>query len=131
MESDFDLSRILNHVVIGENVTVFVDDEAGSLAFLRNGAIEEVECYGARCDVHHGLDVLAIDIDVVLLFDICRSGGARRLSDFELAGPAERTGQLRPSRMVGRKVEKGSGQKEGQEKQSYKSHFSSLLELRL
>ena len=36
VERDFDLARIGDDVIVGEDVSFFVDDEAGALAFLRD-----------------------------------------------------------------------------------------------
>ena len=70
VEGHFDLACIGDDVIVGENVAVFIDDEAGALAFLRDQAVEEVEGHGARGDVHHRWNILAIDADVVLLFRV-------------------------------------------------------------
>ena len=52
MEGDLNLLRVGDDVVIGEDVSGFVDDETGSLALLRVQAVEEVEgclLYTSRC----------------------------------------------------------------------------------
>ena len=50
-ERDFDLPGFGDHVVVGEDVAFFVDDEAGALTFLRDQSVEEVVGHGARGDV--------------------------------------------------------------------------------
>ena len=91
MQSDFDLARFGDDVVVGEDVAFFVDDEAGALAFLGDESVEEVEGHGAGGDVDHGTDVLAIDVDVVLLFGVERlaAGG---FGDFDVLRMAEPVG---------------------------------------
>ena len=61
VQRDFHLAGLGDHVIVGQHVTFFIDNEARALPFLRHQAIEEIEGHGARSDVHHRIDVLAID----------------------------------------------------------------------
>ena len=53
VQRDFHLPGVGDHMIVGENVTFFIDDETGALAFLRHQAIEEIKSDGARSDVDH------------------------------------------------------------------------------
>ena len=39
----FDLARVGDHVVVGEDVALFINDETRALAFLRYQPVEEIE----------------------------------------------------------------------------------------
>ena len=43
VESDLDLARIGDHVVVGQDMAFFVDDETRALAFLRYRTVKEVD----------------------------------------------------------------------------------------
>ena len=103
VEGDFDLARIRDDVIVGEDVSFFVDDETGTLAFLGNESVEEVEGHDARGDVDDRTDVFAVDGDVVLLFSVKRlaAGG---FGDLDLVGAADPVGGLQTAVAVGREV---------------------------
>src|SRR5581483_4359657 len=44
---------VVNHVIVGQDVAFLVDDKPGSLAFLRNQSVKEIEGDGFRRDVDH------------------------------------------------------------------------------
>src|SRR3954469_23346001 len=96
VERDLNLPRVGDHVIIGEHVAIFIDDEARALPLLWNQAIKKVERHGFRSYVHHRADVLVVNGNIVLLvgvewvvagsfsnFDLCRW----RVDRAESAGP--------------------------------------------
>src|ERR1700723_4020991 len=89
VQRDFDLARVGNDMIVGENLSFFVDDEAGTLALLGHEAIEEIKGHDARGDVDDGCDVLAIDTDIILLFGVERfaAGGFDNFSMLRMADP--------------------------------------------
>ena len=58
------------HVVIGEHMAGFVENESRTLAFLRHRPVEEVEDDSARRDVDDRGQHAMVDGDVVLLFRV-------------------------------------------------------------
>ena len=44
-ESDFDSLRIVDDVVVSQDVPLLVEDETGTLPLLRNSSVEKVECH--------------------------------------------------------------------------------------
>src|ERR1017187_788980 len=121
VERDPDLACIGDDVIVGEDVSFFVDDEARALAFLRQQAVEEVEGHDARGDVDDGSNVLAVDLDVVLLFGVERfaAGG---LGDFNVLRTADPIGGMETSVAVGGEVEEGRRQNNRENKRTQESH---------
>ncbi len=74
-EGDFDALGVGDDVVVGEDVALLVEDEAGALALLRDGAVEEVEGDGGGGDVDDGGQAFFVDGDVLLLFVVVGGGG--------------------------------------------------------
>ena len=107
VHGDFDLARLGDHVVVGQDVALFIDHESRSLPFLRNQAVEKVQGHGARGDVDDRRNVLVVDGNIVLLFAIERRL-RRRLGDLHLRGMTEpgRGMQLRPACEFERQVVK-------------------------
>jgi len=64
---DFDVSGVGDDVVVGEDVSLLVEDEAGALAFSGHETVEEVEGGGGGGDVDHRWDHAFVDGDVVQL----------------------------------------------------------------
>ena len=127
MEGDLNLLRVGDDVVIGEDVSGFVDDETGSLALLRVQAVEEVEGLHPRRDVDYGGDVLAIDADVVLFFGV-EPFAAGRFGDFNVLRTADPVGGLEPSVAIGGEVEEGRYQNNCENKRAEESHWGESLE---
>jgi len=121
VEGNPDLAGVGDHVIVGENVPSFVDDESGALSFLRNQAIEKIVGHGPGRDVYHRSDVFAIDADVVLLFGVERIA-ACRLSDLDLGRGAYPVGRMQSPVTVGGEVEKRSGNNDGESKRADDSH---------
>ena len=67
IERDLYVLRVRDHVKVGEDVAVFIQDETGTLALLRDRAIKEVEGDHAGGDIHDRGKRFFIDRDVVLL----------------------------------------------------------------
>ena len=84
VERDFDPLCVVDDVVVGEDVALLIEDEAGALALLGNGAVEEVKRDGGRGDIDDGGQGLLIDGDVLLLFDVI-SGRGGGLGELEVA----------------------------------------------
>ena len=89
VQRDFNILGALDHVEVGEDVSLFVENESRTLAFLRHHAIKEVKAHGARANVHHRWNRLLVDADVDLLFRIERLR-PRGLRQFQLRGFRER-----------------------------------------
>ena len=121
VQRDFNLARFGDDVIVGEDVSFFVDDETGALAFLRDQAVEEVEGHYARGDVDYRCDVLAVDADVVLLFGVERfaAGG---FGDFNVLRTADPVGGMETSVAIGGEVEEGGRQNNGENKRTQESH---------
>ena len=66
-ERNFDLLRILDDVVIGENLAIFAQDESRALPLLRHHAIEEIESESGGGHVDHGGKDAFVDGNIVLL----------------------------------------------------------------
>ena len=64
---DLDVSRVGDDVVVGEDVALLIENEAGALVLLGYEAHEEVEGDGAGGDVDDGGDDALVDGDVVHL----------------------------------------------------------------
>ncbi len=47
VERDFNLARFGDDVIIGQDVSFFVDDETRALAFLRHQSVKEIEGHDA------------------------------------------------------------------------------------
>ena len=121
VKRNFDLARIGDDVIVGENMSFFVDDEAGALAFLRNQSVEEVEGHDARGDVDYRCNVLAVDADVVLLFGV-QGFAAGGFGNFNALRAADPVGGMEVSVAVGGEVEEGGRQKNGENKSAQESH---------
>src|SRR5581483_6992209 len=76
VQRDFDLARAVDHVVIGQNVAIAVDNEAGALPLLRHQSIEKVQGYRLRRDIDDRADVLVINGNIVLFFGVKRLGAS-------------------------------------------------------
>ena len=50
---DFNLVRVGDHMEVGEDVSLAIDDEARALSFFGHLAVEEVKLHRARGDVDH------------------------------------------------------------------------------
>ena len=74
-EGDFYGLGVLNYVVVGEDMSLVIDNEAGSLALLGDGAEEEVAAddFGAG-DVDYGGEGFFVDGDVLKLFGVVGGG---------------------------------------------------------
>jgi hypothetical protein len=94
-------------MVIREDVSFFVDDEAGALTLLRVQSVEKVEGLHSRSDVDDGANVFAIDVDVVLLFTIERFAATRSFGDFNVLRTADPVSGVETSVAVGGEVEEG------------------------
>src|ERR1019366_243380 len=121
VQRDPDLARIRDDVIVGEDVSFFVDDEPRALALLRNQAVEKVEGHDARGDVDDGSKVLVVDLDVVLLFGVERfaAGG---LGDFNVLRTADPVGGVETSVTIGGEVEEGGRQNNRKNKRTQESH---------
>src|SRR6185312_3013673 len=64
-----------DYVVIRQDQSVFIEDEARALPLLRNRPIEEIERYGRGGDVHDAGQRLLVHGDVLLLFLVERWRG--------------------------------------------------------
>ena len=51
-ERYLDLLRILDHVIVGEDPSVFAEDEARTLSRLGHNSIKKIECQGGGSDVY-------------------------------------------------------------------------------
>ena len=67
-DGDFHALGVVNNVIVGKDVAFAVQDEAGALALLGDGLVEEVIADGGGGDVDDGGKGLAVDGDVLLLF---------------------------------------------------------------
>jgi len=99
-EGDLDLLAAFDDVGVGEDVTLLVEEEAGTLTLLRDGTVEEVVGDGGRGDVDDGGKGLLVDGDVLLLFGVVggRGGGLRELEGSVGAverGDVERFGRVK------------------------------------
>ena len=74
-ERDLNLLRVVDDVIVGENVSLFVENEAGTLALLGYGAIEEVERHCGREDVDDRGQCLFVHGDVLLLLSVVGGSG--------------------------------------------------------
>ena len=76
-KSDFDRLRAFDDVIVRQDVSLLVDDEAGALALFGHRLVEEVVSNLHRRDVHHRRQRALVDRDVLLLFGVerrCRFG---------------------------------------------------------
>ena len=75
-ERDFDGLGVVDDVVVGEDVALVIDDEAGTLALLRDRAQEEIAAddFGAG-DVDDRGQGFFVDGDVLELFGVVCGGG--------------------------------------------------------
>src|SRR5260370_8786682 len=124
VERDFGLPRIGDDVIVSEDVSWFIDDETGALAFLRDEAVEEVEGHDARGDVDDGSDVFVVNADVVLLFGIERFA-AGSFGDFNLLRRADPIGGPEAAVAIGGEIEEGVRQNDYENKITKKSHRGS------
>ena len=122
VKGDPDFTRVGDDVVVGKDVSFFVDDETGALAFLRIEAVKEIEGLNFRSDIDDGGDVLAVDADVVLLFGVegFASGG---FGDLNVLGVADPIGRMEESVTVGGEVEESGCQNNAEEKRARESHW--------
>ena len=85
-QRDFQQFGVLYDVEVGDDVTLGIDDGARTHAGLWNGPQKEIAAgHTGRCDIHHSLAVLLIDLNVVSFIigqwsgrGTSRTGGARR-----------------------------------------------------
>ncbi len=99
-QRDRDVARAGDHVIIGHDLAVFVDDEAGTNAFLREHLKEEIPLVDNAGDVDRGEAVGLVDIDVVLLVRAkpapwAVTGSDQRRPLDEMAEPAGRASSRR------------------------------------
>src|SRR5271157_2595115 len=121
VQRHFNLARFGDDVIVGEDVSFFVDNETGALAFLRHQAVKEVEGHDARGYVDYRRDVLAIDVDVVLLFGVERfaAGG---FGDFNALRTPDPVGGMETSAAIGGEVDKGRRQNNGEKNRTQEFH---------
>ena len=75
-ESYFDGLGVVDDVVVGEDVALVVDDEAGALALLGDGLEEEVAAdYFGAGDVYYAGEGLFVDGYVLEFFGVVFGGG--------------------------------------------------------
>ena len=70
MQRHFQLRGLAHYVIVGEDMSRFVDDEARTLALFGHRSIKEVVCHHFGSDIDDRWDHAMVDIDVVLLFGI-------------------------------------------------------------
>ena len=134
MQGHFQLRGIAHHVIVGEDMSFFIDDEARPLAFLGHRSIKEVVGRGFGGDIDHRRDHAMINIDVVLLFGIklLRPGG---FAEFDVRGTRNQVRSGIRTLMMGGKPIERSCQKRAQDKRSYKFHavmrFQSVRDSRI
>src|SRR5438552_1322331 len=122
VQGDFDLARIGDDVVIGQDMAFFIDDETRALSFLGHESVEEIEGYRSGGDVHDRRDVVVVDPNVVLLFGVERLA-SRGFSDLNFVGTAQPISGPKPSVAVSCKVEEGAGNHHRKENRSQRSHI--------
>ena len=84
-ESDFDGLGAVDNVVVGEDMSLIINDKARALALLGDGAEEEVAADdGGAGDVDDGWEGALVDGDVLLLFGV-KCGGGLSLSEREIS----------------------------------------------
>src|SRR5579863_1523146 len=73
--------RAFYDMEVGQDMAAVIEDETGSLAFLRNRTIEEVEDHLPRRNIDDGRKYAFVDRDVVQLFGVVGRGrvGFRQL----------------------------------------------------
>jgi hypothetical protein len=75
-EGDFDGLGVVDYVVVGEDMSLIINDKAGALALLGDGAEEEIAAdYFGAGDVDYGGEGLFVDGDVLELFGVVGGGG--------------------------------------------------------
>ena len=67
-ERDLNGLRAFDHMVVRQDVSLLVDDEARTLALLRDWLVEEVVGNLHRGDVHHRWQSALVDRNILLLF---------------------------------------------------------------
>src|ERR1019366_2467744 len=102
------------------DVSFLVDDEAGTLALLRHGPVEEVVCHGFRGDVDDRWNGLVIDINIIVLIGV-EGLWARSLTEFDVRGPGDQ-GCRRDPAVMGRVPVEGSHQNDCKKKRPCESH---------
>ena len=122
VQGDFDLARVGDNVVIGQDMAFFIDDETRALSFLGHESVEEIEGYRSGGDVHDRRDVVVVDPNVVLLFGVERLA-SRGFSDLNFVGTAQPISGPKPSVAVSCKVEEGAGNHHRKENRSQRSHI--------
>jgi len=100
VQSHFHLRGVANHVEVGQDVPFLVDDEAGTLAFLGHGPVEEVVSHSFRGNVDDRRNGFVVDIDIIELVGI-EGLGARSLTKFDVRGPGDQ-GLRRDPAVMGR-----------------------------
>ena len=116
VQRDFNLPRLGDYMVIGENVSIFIDDEPRALPLLRYQSVEKIKSHRAGSDVHHGIDILVIDADVVLLFDVAWIASAGGFGNLHFVGTADPVHWPQPGGAIRREIENNRGYKKGSER---------------
>ena len=69
-QRDLDTLAALDHMIVRQDQTLLIQDEAGALPLLRHRPIEEVELNRCRGDVDDARQGLLVDGNILLLFGV-------------------------------------------------------------